>query len=149
MAFVELHRCCLILPRISRTIGLMFVKNMLYFKGEPSSIALCILEPLWDAESRTGKNQTDNASWFRKSVVNCQHTAPRMPKEMDFFKVKRLADLVKFFDKSLRLPEMYIIRLLRFPTTELIVEDDRSLIGQTFKWFEIIMRKSWASVKCQ
>ena len=55
----------------------------------------------------------------------------------------------EFGDKARHLPQRRVVRALGAPTAELVVEHDRSLVGQGADIFQIVMWRAGAAVQHQ
>ena len=66
---------------------------------------------------------------------------------MGLLQVQGLPDLVDFLDETLQPPEGAIIGLVGFPATELVIENNRTIIRQLFERFQIVVAGAGAAME--
>jgi hypothetical protein len=84
-----------------------------------------------------------------EDVLHGQHAAPGTAEQVQAVKTEGRTDLGELLDEPVHVPQGEVVRAIRAPAAELVVEDDPAPVRQGFERLEIVVSEAGAAVQAE
>src|SRR3989442_10488955 len=113
--------------------------------------AVHLNDPLGHICRRALDNQAGQADRLTNRIQHREHSAPRMPKDMDLTEPKCVPHRIHFSHVELRCPQPRVVRLSyrRVTTAELVVEHDPPTFGERLIRLHVVPARSGPTVEAE